>query len=266
WYFGDLKFLISANVTPASQLLFRRTIQQRIRTVAPFLRLDHDPYLTVSNGRLMWIQDAYTVSDMLPYSQQTAPDGINYIRNAVKVTVDAYDGGLHFYIADSTDPLVRTYQQIFPSLFRPLDQMPQSVREHVRYPEDLFFLQARLYGAYHMTNPEVYYNREDLWSVPQEHNRGKLVMMEPYYTIMRLPGEARAEFVLMLPMTPSQRDNMIAWLAARCDGDHYGEVVEFAFPKDTLVYGPAQIEARIDQDTTISQQLSLWNQLGSRVI
>jgi uncharacterized protein len=140
------------------------------------------------------------------------------------------------------------------------------VREHIRYPEDLFFLQARLYGAYHMTNPEVFYNREDLWSVPQKHDQGKLTVMEPYYTIMRLPGEPHAEFVLMLPMTPSKRDNMIAWLAARCDGDHYGEVVEFAFPKDKLIYGPAQIEARIDQDTTISQQLSLWNQLGSRVI
>lgn len=266
WYLGDLKLLISGNVTPASQLLFRRKIQERIRAVAPFLKLDHDPYLTVSNGRLIWIQDAYTVSDSLPYSQQTAPDGVNYIRNAVKVTVDAYDGIPVFYIADPLDPLVRTYQRIFPSLFRPLDQMPKPLREHVRYPEDLFFLQAQLYGAYHMTNPEVFYNREDLWSVPQKHDQEKLTVMEPYYTIMRLPGEPRAEFVLMLPMTPSKRDNMIAWLAARCDGDHYGEVVEFAFPKDKLVYGPAQIEARIDQDTTISQQLSLWNQLGSRVI
>lgn len=266
WYLGDLKLLISGNVTPTSQLLFRRKIQERIRAVAPFLRLDHDPYLTVSNGRLIWIQDTYTVSDMLPYARQIAPDGVNYIRNAVKVTVDAYDGIPTFYIADPQDPLVRTYQRIFPSLFRPLDQMPQALREHVRYPEDLFFLQAQLYGAYHMTNPEVFYNREDLWSVPQQHDQGKLTVMEPYYTIMRLPGEPRAEFVLMLPMTPSKRDNMITWLAARCDGDHYGEVVEFAFPKDKLVYGPAQIEARIDQDTTISQQLSLWNQLGSRVI
>lgn len=266
WYFGDLKLLISGNVTAESQLLFRRMIQQRIRAVAPFLRLDHDPYLTVSDGRLVWLQDAYTVSDGLPYSQQTGPEGVNYIRNAVKVAVDAYDGVPVFYLTDSQDPLARTYQRIFPSLFRPLEQMPQALRAHLRYPEDLFFLQAQLYSAYHMTNPEVFYNREDLWSVPQEHNRGKMIMMEPYYTIMRLPGEQRTEFVLMLPMTPSKRDNMIAWLAARCDGEHYGEVVEFAFPKDKLVYGPAQIEARIDQDTTISQQLSLWNQLGSRVI
>jgi len=266
WYFGDVKLLISGNVTPTSQLLFRRMIEERIQTLAPFLRLDHDPYLTVSNGRLIWIQDAYTVSDMLPYSQQVTPDGMNYMRNAVKVTVDAHDGLPLFYIADPHDPLIRTYQRIFPSLFRSLEQMPQPVRQHVRYPEDLFSLQARLYGAYHMTNPEVFYNREDLWSVPKKHDRGQLAVMEPYYTIMRLPGEAHAEFVLMLPMTPNQRDNMIAWLAARCDGTHYGELVEFAFPKDKLVYGPAQIEARIDQDTTISQQLSLWNQLGSRVI
>ena len=212
------------------------------------------------------MQDAYTVSDLLPYSQRTEPEGVNYIRNAVKIATDAYDGVPIFYIADSQDPLVRTYQRIFPSLFQSQDQMPAALRAHLRYPEDLFFVQARVYSAYHMTDPEVFYNKEDLWSVPQEHNRGKMVAMEPYYTIMRLPGESRAEFVLMLPMTPSNRDNMIAWLAARCDGDHYGEVVEFAFPKDRLVYGPAQIEARIDQDTTISQQLSLWNQLGSRVI
>ncbi|MBI3303899.1 MAG: UPF0182 family protein, partial [Deltaproteobacteria bacterium] len=266
WYFGDLKLLISGNVTASSQVLFRRLIQERIRRIAPFLRLDRDPYLTVSNGRLIWLQDAYTVSDMLPYSQKTEPGGINYIRNAVKVAVDAYDGTPIFYIADPQDPLVRAYQQIFPSLFQPLDQMPGALREHIRYPEDLFLLQTSMYGTYHMTDPEVFYNKEDLWSFPQEHNRGKMVVMEPYYTIMRLPGEAREEFILMLPMVPSNRDNMIAWLAARCDGAHYGEVVEFAFPKEKLVYGPAQIEARIDQDTTISQQLSLWNQLGSRVI
>ena len=230
------------------------------------LRLDHDPYLTVSNGRLIWVQDAYTVSDMLPYSQRAQPNGINYIRNSVKVTVDAYDGAPVFYIADAQDPIVRTYQRIFPSLFHPLNQMPQSLREHVRYPEDLFFLQTRMYGAYHMTDPEVFYNKEDLWSFPQETQGGKAVFMQPYYIIMRLPGETREELILMLPMVPRNRDNMIAWLAARCDGDHYGEVLEFAFPKEKLVYGPAQIEARIDQDTTISQQLSLWNQMGSRVI
>ncbi|MBI3802053.1 MAG: UPF0182 family protein [Deltaproteobacteria bacterium] len=266
WYFGDIKLLISGNVTAASRMLFRRLIQDRIRRLAPFLQLDRDPYLTVSEGRLVWVQDAYTVSDMLPYAHTNRPGGINYIRNAVKVTVDAYDGIPVFYLADPQDPLVRTYQRIFPSLFQSLEQMPAALRAHVRYPEDLFFLQSSMYGTYHMTDPEVFYNKEDLWSFPQETASGKPVFMQPYYTIMRLPGEAREEFILMLPMVPNNRDNMIAWLAARCDGPHYGEVLEFAFSKEKLVYGPAQIEARIDQDTTISQQLSLWNQLGSRVI
>lgn len=266
WYLGDLKLLISGNVTASSRMLFRRLIQDRISRIAPFLQLDHDAYLTVSDGRLIWMQDAYTVSAMLPYSRRNQRGGINYIRNAVKVAVDAYDGIPVFYIADPHDPLVRTYQRIFPSLFQSLEQMPESLRAHIRYPEDLFFLQANMYGTYHMTDPEVFYNKEDLWSFPQETYSGKPIFMQPYYTIMRLPGEAREEFILMLPMVPRNRDNMIAWLAARCDGPHYGEVLEFAFPKEKLVYGPAQVEARIDQDTTISQQLSLWNQMGSRVI
>jgi uncharacterized membrane protein (UPF0182 family) len=266
WYFGDIKLLISGNVTASSRMLFRRLIRDRITRIAPFLRLDRDPYLTISDGRLVWVQDAYTVSDMLPYSHRNQPGGVNYIRNAVKVTVDAYDGIPTFYIADPRDPIVLTYQRIFPSLFQSLEQMPESLRVHLRYPEDLFFLQTSMYGTYHMTDPEVFYNKEDLWSFPQETYDGKPVFMQPYYTIMRLPGESREEFILMLPMVPNNRDNMIAWLAARCDGAHYGEVLEFAFSKEKLVYGPAQIEARIDQDTTISQQLSLWNQMGSRVI
>ena len=192
--------------------------------------------------------------------------GINYIRNSVKIALDAYDGTVTFYVADPEDPIVRTYQRIFPSLFRPLDAMPAALRQHIRYPEDLFILQAGMYGTYHMTDPEVFYNKEDQWSFPQESYGGETITMQPYYTIMRLPDEAREEFILMLPMVPNKRDNMIAWLAARCDGAHYGSVIEFAFPKEKLIYGPAQIEARIDQDTTISQQLSLWNQTGSRVI
>ncbi len=265
-YFGDVKLLISGNITASSRILFRRALQERVSHVAPFLRLDHDPYLVVSEGRLVWLQDAYTVSDALPYSQPYGRDSINYIRNSVKIAVDAYDGSVAFYVADAEDPVLRTYERIFPSLFRPLDSMPAALREHVRYPEDLFVLQASMYGTYHMTDPEVFYNKEDLWSFPQESYGGETVTMQPYYTIMRLPGEAREEFILMLPMVPSNRDNMIAWLAARCDGPQYGSVIEFAFPKDELVFGPAQIEARIDQDTTISQQLSLWNQTGSRVI
>jgi hypothetical protein len=267
WSFGDFKLLISDNVTPASKILFRRLIQDRIRRIAPFLRLDRDPYIVVSDGRLIWLQDAYTISDSLPYSQLTRPGSINYIRNSVKIAVDAYDGNPVFYIADPKDPIVLTYQRIFPTLFQPMDSMPATLRKHIRYPEDLFIIQAGVYSTYHMKDPEVFYNKEDLWNFPKESHKGQsTTTMQPYYTIMRLPGEPREEFILMVPMVPNNRDNMIAWLAARCDGDNYGKVIEFAFSKEKLIYGPAQIEARIDQDTTISQQLSLWNQVGSRVI
>ena len=266
WHFGDFNLLISGNVTASSRILFRRLVQERISRIAPFLRLDRDPYLVVNDGRLIWLQDAYTTSDAVPYSQLTRENGVSYIRNAVKIAIDAYDGTPVFYIADPEDPIVRTYQRIFPTLFQPLESMPAGLRQHLRYPEDLFLAQASMYGTYHMTDPEVFYNKEDLWSFPQENYAGAAVTMQPYYTIMRLPGEAREEFILMLPMVPNSRDNMIAWLAARCDGEHYGTVIEYAFPKEKLIYGPAQIEARIDQDTTISQQLSLWNQTGSRVI
>jgi len=184
----------------------------------------------------------------------------------VKIALDAYDGNPVFYIADPNDPVLQTYQRIFPALFQPLERMSASLRSHIRYPEDLFTLQASVYGTYHMQDPEVFYNKEDLWNFPRESHKGQNAAMQPYYTIMRLPGEQREEFILMLPMVPNNRDNMIAWLAARCDGAHYGKVIEFAFSKEKLIYGPAQIEARIDQDTTISQQLSLWNQTGSRVI
>lgn len=266
WHVGDIKLLISGNVTSGSRILFRRQPQARIHRIAPFLRLDRDPYLVASDGRLIWLQDAYTTSDALPYAQRNRRGGINYIRNAVKIAVDAYDGTVTFYVADSADPIIRVYQRIFPTLFRPLSAMPAALRQHTRYPEDLFTVQAGMYGTYHMTDPEVFYNKEDLWSFPQESYGGETSTMQPYYTIMRLPGEADEEFILMLPMVPNNRDNMIAWLAARCDGPHYGSVIEFAFPKEKLIFGPAQIEARIDQDTTISQQLSLWNQTGSRVI
>jgi len=266
WYLGDLKLLISGNVTATSRILFRRLVQDRIGRIAPFLALDRDPYLVVNDGRLIWVQDAYTTSDAIPYSQLLQREGINYIRNAVKVAVDAYDGTPTFYVSDPDDPIIRTYQRIFPTLFRPLEAMPAGLREHLRYPEDLFLVQAGTYGTYHMTDPEVFYNKEDLWSFPQESSTGAAVAMQPYYTIMRLPGEAHEEFILMLPMVPNGRDNMIAWLAARCDGPHYGTLIEYAFPKEKLIFGPTQVEARIDQDTTISQQLSLWNQTGSRVI
>ena len=271
WQYDDPNILLTGYITGNSRILLHRNIQDRVRTIAPFLMLDHDPYLVVSNGRLFWIQDAYTTSRWFPYAQAGTDDGANYIRNAVKVVIDAYNGTVDFYVSDPDDPLVRTWQRIFPGLFKPLAAMPQDLQQHIRYPEDLFLIQAQLYRAYHMDAPEVFYNREDLWQFPRElvgidGANAPGTPMAPYYTIMRLPGEPHEEFVLMLPMVPNQRDNMIAWLAARCDPPEYGKLVVYTFPKDKLVYGPFQIEARIQQNTEISQQISLWNQMGSRVI
>ncbi|MFL9866545.1 UPF0182 family protein [Paraburkholderia fungorum] len=271
WQFGDLNILLTDYITNASRILLHRNIQDRVRTIVPFLSLDHDPYLVTSNGRLFWMQDAYTTSSWFPYVQPGFGDGANTLRNAVKVVIDAYNGTVDFYVSDPADPILRTYQRIFPGLFKPLATMPQDLQQHIRYPEDLFLIQAQLYRAYHMDAPEVFYNREDLWQFPREligidGGNSPGTPMTPYYMIMRLPGESREEFVLMLPMVPSQRDNMIAWLAARCDPPNYGKLIVYSFPKDKLVYGPFQIEARIQQNTEISQQISLWNQMGSRVI
>ncbi|WP_031358988.1 UPF0182 family protein [Caballeronia sordidicola] len=270
WQFDDPNILLTGYITDRSRILFHRNIQDRVRAIAPFLSLDHDPYMVVSDGRLFWMQDAYTTSSWFPYAQPGTSDGSNYIRNAVKVVIDAYNGTVDFYVSDPADPVLRTYQRIFPGLFKPLEAMPKDLQQHIRYPEDLFLIQAQLYRAYHMDAPEVFYNREDLWQFPQELagiDGGTAPMpMTPYYTIMRLPGAPRAEFVLMLPMVPSQRENMIAWLAARCDPPEYGKLIVYTFPKEKLVYGPFQIEARIQQNTEISQQISLWNQMGSRVI
>jgi uncharacterized membrane protein (UPF0182 family) len=268
---GDPNILLTSYITDKSRILLHRNIEDRVRTIAPFLGFDRDPYIVVSGGRLFWILDAYTRSRWFPYSQPVTNDATNYIRNAVKVIVDAYNGTVEFYISDPADPIVRTYQRIFPGLFKPLDAMPHDLRQHIRYPEDLFLTQAQLYRAYHMDEPEVFYNREDLWQFPRELasiDAGSTpgAQMTPYYMIMRLPGEQRAEFVLLLPMVPSQRENMIAWLAARCDQPDYGKLIVYTFPKDKLIYGPFQIEARIQQNTEISQQISLWNQMGSRVI
>jgi uncharacterized membrane protein (UPF0182 family) len=266
WYFGDVNLLLTSYITPASRIMIRRNIQERVRTIAPFLSLDHDPYLVVSGGRLFWMQDAYTTSNYFPYAQPVQRGGLNYIRNSVKVVIDSFNGSVDFYLMDASDPLAATYRRIFPALFKPLSAMPADLQPHIRYPEDLFRIQAQMYRAYHMESPEVFYNREDLWQFPRQPEGGETAMMVPYYIIMRLPGEAKAEFFLMLPMVPSQRQNMIAWLAARCDPPNYGKLIAYEFPKDKLVYGPFQIEARINQNTDISQQLSLWNQLGSRVI
>ncbi len=265
WELGDVNILISDELLEDSQLLYRRNIQERVNNLAPFLRLDSDPYMVIDNGQLYWIQDAYTVSDRYPYSQPTA-SGINYIRNSVKVVVNAYDGSTTFYLIDPEDALVNTYASMFPALFRPIDEMPGTLREHLRYPLGLFQVQASVYQTYHMTDPRVFYNKEDVWTIPVETYADAERSMEPYYVIMRLPGEEREEFVLMLPFTPTQKDNMITWLAARSDGDKYGKLIAYNFPKDKLIYGPRQIEARIDQDSAISEQFTLWGQKGSQVI
>jgi uncharacterized membrane protein (UPF0182 family) len=266
WYFSDVNLLLSSYVTADSRIMIRRDIRERVRAIAPFLRLDHDPYLVISEGRQFWILDAYTTSHHFPYAQSAQGLDLNYIRNSVKAVVDAYNGSVDLYLMDSADPIAATYQRIFPSLFKPFSAMPPDLQKHIRYPEDLFLIQAQLFQAYHMDRPDVFYNREDLWQFPRQASDGLNDVMAPYYIIMRLPGEPQAEFFLMLPMVPSGRDNMIAWLAARCDPPDYGKLIVYEFPKEKLVYGPFQIEARINQNTEISQQLSLWNQMGSRVI
>lgn len=270
WYFGDLNILLSRYLTGESRIMFRRNIQERVNRIAPFLSLDHDPYIVVSAGRLFWIQDAYTTSNWFPYARRIGTHDTNYIRNSVKIVIDAYNGSVAFYVRDPADPIVETYRRIFPGLFKPFAAMPADLQAHTRYPEDMFLIQAELYRAYHMTAPEVFYNREDLWQFPRQptdiDDDTGAGTMAPYYINIRLPGETRTEFVLMLPMVPSQRENMIAWLAARCDRPGYGKLIVYEFPKEKLVYGPYQIEALINQNTEVSQQITLWNQSGSRVI
>lgn len=271
WNLGDLNILLSQYISGESRILIRRNIATRVRSLAPFLSLDHDPYIVVSGGRLFWIQDAYTASSWFPYAKPLDDGSADYVRNSVKVVIDAYNGTTDFYVADPTDPLIRTWRRIFPKLFKPMADMPADLKRHVRYPEDLFLLQAQIYRAYHMTAPEVFYNREDLWEFPRQptdldDDGDTDTKMSPYYINMRLPGETRTEFVLMLPMVPASRENMIAWLAARCDQPDYGRLIVYEFPKEKLIYGPYQIEALINQNTEVSQQITLWNQSGSRVL
>jgi uncharacterized protein len=262
--FGEYRILISNELSNESRILFDRNIHDRVRKIAPFLRYDGDPYIAVNDGRLFWIQDAYTVTKNYPYS---APLGnINYIRNSVKVVTDAYHGSVKFYIVDPEDPLVQTYSAIFPDLFSPIEEMPEGLMAHLRYPEDLFNVQAQMLTLYHITDPNIFYTREDLWAVPFEQSFGQEQLMEPYYTILQLPGYQEPEYVLILPFTPDKRNNMIAWMVARCDQPNYGEVEVLLFPKERVIIGPKQIENRIDQSTEISEQFTLWGQAGSNVI
>jgi hypothetical protein len=262
--FRAYQIVLSDDIQPESRILFNRRIQDRVRVLAPFLTFDRDPYLVLAGGRLFWLYDAYTTSRRYPYS--TPAGNVNYIRNAVKFVIDAYNGTTTAYLADPDDPIALTYARIFPGMFKPLDEMPAEIRSHVRYPEDIFAVQSAVYTTYHMTQPAVYYNREDQWEIPIVDQQGESAnAMQPYYTIMRLPGEAQEEFIQMLPFTPRGRDNLAAWLVARSDGDSYGRLRVFEFPKQTLVYGPRQIVARIAQDQIIAPQITLWNQQGSQV-
>ncbi|MEH2282285.1 MAG: UPF0182 family protein [Nostoc sp.] len=286
-YLKDWQMVLTRDFLPETKVLLRRNVKERIQAIAPFLKFDSDPYLVAAAANqdfpsnpsyLYWIVDAYTTSDRYPYSD-TGSDGINYIRNSIKVVIDAYHGTVNFYIADRSDPIIATWSAIFPNMFKPLSTMPVNLRSHTRYPVDFFKIQSQRLMTYHMTDPQVFYNREDQWQIPNEIYGSKPRPVEPYYLITSLPTVAfvgdrvsqreasgREEFILLLPYTPKQRTNLIAWLAARSDGKNYGKLVLYVFPKERLIYGTEQIEARINQDPVISQQISLWNRQGSRAI
>jgi hypothetical protein len=262
--FRSTDTFFSPNLTRESRVMIHRRIAERVRRIAPFFSYDPDPYLAVSQGRLVWIHDAYLTSNRYPYATSTS--GVNYIRNAIKVTIDAYHGTTKFHLLDPKDPIAQTYSKIFPGLLQPLDTMPEDLRGRLRYPHGIFALQASMFATFHMQNPAVFYNREDQWEVPAFDVGGQAVRMEPYYTIMKLPGEAGPEYIQMLPFTPRQKDNLAAWMVARSDGANYGQLMVFQFPKQTVIFGPRQIAARISQDQVIAPQITLWNQQGSEVI
>jgi len=301
WTKADVNILLTSYLKPESRIQIHRDVRERVAQIAPFLRLDNDPYAVLSEGKLYWIQDAYTVSNYFPYANperttqygtalrqssggpttdraqdpdaggtearpMAAFDGLNYIRNSVKVVVDMYDGTVRFYIMDPKDPVLAVYRQAFPGVFHDLSELSADLKKHLRYPENLFSVQANQYRTFHMTDPQVFYNREDLWTAPMEKYAGQAQPMEPYYILAKLPGSDQLEYLLMTPFTPQNRDNMISWMAARSDFPEYGKMLFYELPKEKLIYGPNQIEAMIDQNTTISQQLTLWNQQGSRVV
>ncbi|HBE20247.1 MAG TPA: hypothetical protein DEG17_07820 [Cyanobacteria bacterium UBA11149] len=297
-YLKDWRMILTDNFTPQTRVLFRRNINQRIFAIAPFLRYDRDPYIVIANPEenkikqskikskksnnkgieqiankeqkttnnyLYWIIDAYTTSNRYPYSDP-GENQFNYIRNTVKIVIDAYNGNVTFYIADDRDPIIQTWTKIFPNLFQPMAAMPQEIKNHIRYPVDLFSVQSKQLMTYHMIDPQVFYNREDLWRIPQEIYGGESQAVAPYYLIMKLPSEKSEEFILLHPYTPASRTNLIAWLAARSDGDRYGKLLLYKFPKQEQIYGPEQIESLINQDPVISGQISLWTRQGSQAI
>jgi uncharacterized membrane protein (UPF0182 family) len=274
-YLQDWQMLFTRNFTPQTKLLFRRNITERVKAIAPFLNYDQNPYLVAAdisseaqisnNSKLFWIIDGYTISDRYPYSDP-GKDNLNYIRNSVKVVIDAYNGDVNFYIADEQDPIIQTWKKIFPELFKPLAAMPENLQIHIRYPDDFFSIQSEHLLTYHMIDPQVFYNREDQWQIPQEIYGNEQQDVKPYHLIMKLPGEASEEFVLLQPYTPTSRPNLIGWLAARSDTPNYGKLLLYQFPKQQLVFGPNQIEALINQNPSISQQISLWNREGSKVL
>lgn len=281
WRFGGLRLLTAGEITPKSRFMFRRDIESRVQELAPFLTYDKDPYQVIADGQIWFMWDAYTTTQNYPYSEPTEyyegdgwiQEGVNYnyIRNSVKVVVNAYTGKVDFYVFNPEDPIIRTYQKIFPKLFKPASKMPRSLRKHVRYPEDLLTAQSNIYAFYHMDDPNVFYNKEDAWQISNEKSHDKVQQIIPYYVIMRIPGEEEEEFVQILPFTPlstkkNTRNNMVAWIAGRADGRNYGKLVLYKFPKGQLVYGPMQISSRINQDEKISADFTLWNQQGSKVI
>ncbi|MBI2622911.1 MAG: UPF0182 family protein [Candidatus Levybacteria bacterium] len=272
--FGSLKLFLSSDVTAQSRILYYRSIKERVSKIVPFLTFDRDPYLVIAEGKLYWILDAYTSTDRYPYSQPLQLNGgkVNYIRNSVKAVLDAYDGKVTLYQSDTDDPIIKTYAKIFPKTFLPLSDLPKSLTAHLRYPEDIFTLQTAIYTVYHMDDPQIFYNKEDQWEIPaissgsEEQIGDSAGAMAPRHLIMKLPGEKIEEYILMLPFTPRAKDNLSAWMVARNDGEQYGKLVVYRFPKDKLVFGPKQIIGRISQDAQISQQISLWDQGGSQVI
>lgn len=262
--FSAPQILFSGYIRPDSRVLYRRSIGERVDALAPWLVTDSDPYPVIVNGRVVWVIDGYTVSDRYPYSERYG--GINYLRNSVKVTIDAYDGTTTFYAFDPDDPLLAAWSSVFPGLLTSADEMPEEIAAHLRYPSDLFLTQAEVYKTYHMLDPKVFYNKEDQWALPGEGSDGTGAAMDPFYVLMELPGEPREDFMLMIPFTPRTKANMIGWMAAKSDPGSYGERVVYTFPKQRLVLGPEQVAARVNQDPVISQQLTLWNQRGSSVI